>query len=293
MDKKNILTKIKELFTTEEEVLKFVDVKIQDGTILRITDMVVGSEVKELTEDGEGPIEDGEYVIVEPREGLVIVVSEGKIDEIKEVEVEEEEVEEEVIDATEEEKEDEMEKDKEEPKMFMDLLLEDGTKIHVVTKVEGELSEGDEVHVVGENDEMLQAPSGEHKLDDGRVIVVDESGYLVEVREEVKEEEEEMSEVDEDVWKPTDVVDIIQDITGEDLVDEEETTPTKVTGILKDLISQIKELKNSFEEVKKENEELKSRFNKFANEPSEEPIKEKISFNKVSKEDKLKFFSKR
>jgi len=67
----------------------------------------------------------------------------------------------------------------------------------------------------------------------------------------------------------------------------------KVTNQLKDLISQIKELKNSFEDVKRENEELKSRFNKFASEPSEEPIKEKISFSKMEREDKLKFFSKR
>jgi hypothetical protein len=294
--KKTILTKIKEIFTEEsmDEVL-FVDVKTEDGRILRVSDMEVGATVTEITEDGETEVESGTF---ELEGGTTMIVEDGKISEINKVDEEaseEEKKEDEEMDIDSANVEADEHKEDEEEEMDGEYLkLEDGTEIHVVTKVEGEISEGDMVHLVVEG-EMVNAPEGEHRLEDGRIIVLDENSMLTEIRETLSEEEkeEEMSEVDEDVMKPTDVVDIIQDITGEDLVDEEETTPTKVTGILKDLISQIKELKNSFEEVKKENEELKSRFNKFASEPSEEPIKEKISFSTISREDKLRFFSKR
>jgi hypothetical protein len=288
--KKTILAKIKDIFTEEDgEVSKFVDVKTEDGTILRVSDMEVGATVTEITEDGEKEVEGGTF---ELEGGVTMVVEDGKISKIDKVdELDEEKKEDEEMD----EHKDKEEEDEMDEHEGLYLKLKDGTEIHVVTKVEGEVSEGDLVHLVVEG-EMVNAPEGEHELEDGRIIVLDENSMLTEIRETLSEEEkeEEMSEVDEDVIQPTDVIDPIQDITVEDVdEDVDEVTPTKVTGILKDLISQIKELKNSFEEVKKENEELKSRFNKFASEPSEEPIKEKISFSTISREDKLRFFSKR
>lgn len=293
--KKTILAKIKEIFTedTLEEVM-FVDVKTEDGRILRVSEMEVGATVTEVSEDGETEVESGTF---ELEDGVTMIVEDGKIKEINKVdesaeeEAKEEKKEEEEMDEhedKEEEKEDEMDEHD-----GLRLKLEDGTEIHVVTKVENELSEGDLVHIVGEEGEMIQAPEGEHRLEDGRIIVLDENGMLQEVKEALDKEdkEEEMSEVEEDVISETDVVDAIQDITAGEL--EEEITPVKVTKQLKDLISQIKELKDAFKEVQKENNELKERFNKFASEPSEEPIKEKISFSTISRDEKLKFFSKR
>jgi hypothetical protein len=275
--KKTILAKIKDIFTEEDgEVSKFVDVKTEDGTILRVSDMEVGATVTEITEDGEKEVEGGTF---ELEGGVTMVVEDGKISKIDKVdELDEEKKEDEEMD----EHKDKEEEDEMDEHEGLYLKLKDGTEIHVVTKVEGEVSEGDLVHLVVEG-EMVNAPEGEHELEDGRIIVLDENSMLTEIRETLSEEEkeEEMSEVDEDIT----VEDVDEDV--------DEVTPTKVTGILKDLISQIKELKNSFEEVKKENEELKSRFNKFASEPSEEPIKEKISFSTISREDKLRFFSKR
>ena len=274
--KKTILAKIKNIFTEEtlDEVKLFVDVKTEDGKILRVSDMSVGSTVTEITEDGEKEVESGSFELVG---GVTMIVEDGKISEINKVD---ENAEDEMTDDEEKLEEVVEEIVKEEDELDehegLYLKLEDGTEIHVVTKVEGELSEGDVVHIVSEEKEMSPAPEGEHTLDDGRIIVLDGESKLVEVRETLSEEkeEEEMSE---------------EGLTEE--VEAEEAV--KVTNQLKDLISQIKDLKNSFEDMKKENDELKSRFNKFASEPSEQPIKEKISFSNITREDKLKGFSKR
>ncbi len=271
--KKTILAKIKDIFTEENgEVSKFVDVKTEDGTILRVSDMEVGATVTEITEDGEKEVEGGTF---ELEGGVTMVVEDGKISKIDKVdELDEEKKEDEEMD----EHKDKEEEDEMDEHEGLYLKLKDGTEIHVVTKVEGEVSEGDLVHLVVEG-EMVNAPEGEHELEDGRIIVLDENSMLTEIRETLSEEKEEEEMSEEVIEEPT-------------LVEESEV-PTKVTNQLKDLISQIKELKNSFEDMKKENEELKSRFNKFASEPSEEPIKEKISFSTISREDKLRFFSKR
>jgi len=173
--KKTILTKIKEIFTEEsmDEVL-FVDVKTEDGRILRVSDMEVGATVTEITEDGETEVESGTF---ELEGGTTMIVEDGKISEINKVDEE----------ASEEEKkeDEEMEEEIEEKEFDEYLKLEDGTEIHVVTKVEGEISEGDMVHLVVEKEEggMVDAPEGEHTLEDGRIIVVDGESKIVEVKD--------------------------------------------------------------------------------------------------------------
>jgi len=244
MDKKTVISKIKEFFSSEEEVQKFVDVKTLEGKILRVTDMVEGAEIKEITEDGEVDVENGEYNL---EDNLVLVIEDGKVSEIKEVEAEE--IEEEATEEVVEE--------------MANVMRTDGVAIYY----EGtELVEGTALYL----DEAMTepAPDGPHELEGGLMVVI-EDGKLASVEEIVEE-------------------------ATEEVVEEMETEDTpKLTSQLKDLISQMKDLKNSFEELKTENENLKARFNKFAAEPAEEVIKEKFSFSKISKEDKLKFFSKR
>jgi len=113
MNKKTVLEKIAELFTTPEadttDVLEFIDVKTIDNRIMRVAELVVGAEVKEITEDGEVDVEDREY---ELEDGMVLKVEDGKIvefytpeeEEAEEVEAEsEEEVEVEMSEEIEEE----------------------------------------------------------------------------------------------------------------------------------------------------------------------------------------------
>jgi len=47
---------------------------------------------------------------------------------------------------------------------------------------------GQNVFLVGEDDEKVAAPVGEHELEDGRILVIVEEGVIAEIREAVEEE---------------------------------------------------------------------------------------------------------
>ena len=47
---------------------------------------------------------------------------------------------------------------------------------------------GQNVFLVGEDDEKVAAPVGEHELEDGRVLVIEEEGVIAEIKEAVVEE---------------------------------------------------------------------------------------------------------
>ena len=60
---------------------------------------------------------------------------------------------------------------------------------------------GENVFLIGEEDQKVAAPVGEHKLEDGRMLIIEEEGVIAEIRnaeseEEVEEEaaQEEMAE---------------------------------------------------------------------------------------------------
>ena len=68
---------------------------------------------------------------------------------------------------------------------------------------------------------------------------------------------------------------------------------SQVFNSIKELVDEVKSLKGDIKNIKEENTKLQNRVNKFAAEPSEEPIETKIQFkNTNNKMDKLKFFSK-
>jgi hypothetical protein len=92
MDKKNLLKRLIEVFTSEEVIeTSFVDVKTADGRILRVAEMAIDKEVKEITADGEIDLEDGEYQL----EDETIIKVEGGL--IKELSIKEEETEDEIV----------------------------------------------------------------------------------------------------------------------------------------------------------------------------------------------------
>lgn len=250
MDKKSILLKVKELFTSTEEKFEGTDYKTQDGRILRVMGgMDVGTEVKEITQDGEVDIEDGNYVL---EDGNVLMIHGGKITEVTEVQDTEEGPDEEAMgDMT----------DKEEEPMkenMTETSLMDGTKV----KVEGDLMVGSKV-MIEKDGEWIQAPEGQHNLEDGRVIYVDGNGLINEIQtpDTKKEDETGMTEEMNEVFNSINL-----------------------------LVEEIKSLRTEIGEVKKENEELKSKFSKFSKEPSVEPTQHEIKFSKMTKDDKLKFF---
>ena len=132
---------------------------------------------------------------------------------------------------------------------FATTELEDGTKI--TNDKDGDFELGDKIYVVGEDAILSTAPSGEHILRDGYVIVVDEEGTLIEIR----------------VPKSEDVADVVDDtIASEEMAEEttefnfeEElnTIKSSIEQMLKlmeaqsaDFSSQIAEVKNDVEAFK-------------------------------------------
>jgi len=48
---------------------------------------------------------------------------------------------------------------------------------------------GENVFLLGEDDEKVAAPVGEHELEDGRMLIIEEEGVIAEIREAASEEE--------------------------------------------------------------------------------------------------------
>jgi len=262
MDKKNILTKIKELFNTEVEKFEGMDYKTQDGRILRVMGgMDVGTQVMEITPDGEIDIEDGNYVL---EDGMVLMIHGGKITEVTEIEDEMEEVTDTITEDVEmggdykDKMEDGYNKE-------IDTKLVDGTEIRVLTKGDA-ISVGDMVLVkVGEG--YKEAPEGRHEVEGGLVVYTDKEGNINEIETKETEEEDEMG----------------------NMKDKEEMS--ELFKSISKLVDEVKSLRTEVGDLKNENNELKSKFSKFSKEPSEEPTKHEIKFSgKMTKDDKLKFF---
>ena len=69
--------------------------------------------------------------------------------------------------------------------------------------------EGDRINVVGEDDQLIPAPEGQHTLEDGRVVIVEEEGIIAEIRQpeeeveaEEKPKEEEEVEMEQEEKQP-------------------------------------------------------------------------------------------
>lgn len=81
----------------------------------------------------------------------------------------------------------------EEVKVEMAMMaLADGTMLEA-----NEFVAGENVFLVGEDEERVAAPVGEHNLEDGRVLVIVEEGVIAEIREAAAEEVEVEVEVEQ------------------------------------------------------------------------------------------------
>jgi predicted RNase H-like nuclease (RuvC/YqgF family) len=264
MDKKSILLKVKELFTSTEEKFE-ADYKTQDGRIIRCygEGLEVGEMVKEITEEGEVDIEDGEYTL---EDGIVLNIMGGKIQNIGETNDEMEEVTDTITEDV--EMGDDM-KDRMEDgyKNEIDTKLVDGTEIRVLTKGDA-VSVGDMVLVkVGEG--YKEAPEGRHEVEGGLVVYTDAEGNINEIETKETEEEDEMG----------------------NMKDKEEMS--ELFNSISKLVDEVKSLRTEVGDLKNENNELKSKFSKFSKEPSVEPTTHEIKFTgKMTKDDKLKFFGR-
>lgn len=214
-----------------EELLSF---KTADNTILQTEKLEKNSKIFKISDDYElSSIENGTYRL---KENFEIEVKDDVIEAVKEI--------------------------------FLDAVLEDGTKI----KVEGEsLVQGAKVIVVTEDSE-IPAPNGIHILQDGtKVETVD--GLITKIEEVVKEEdlgygegeESENGEVEVEIEKPL----------APSLAMEKE-----MVEMVKEFIKKMGEKIGSMES---QMSELQNQFQSFSKEPAGKKIPNgKTEFNKLN-----------
>lgn len=140
-------------------------------------------------------------------------------------------------------------------KVEFERVALEGGEVFVTNQTESELTLGDTIYI--ETEEGFEvAPSGTHRLDDGREIVLDEESVLVEIREEGSEEE----------------------VVVEEESSEEEEMSEGTTSEVGDLKQAIHDLLIGFnEEFNKLNERfntLEEDYNQFKQEESIKPLKE-------------------
>jgi hypothetical protein len=216
-------------------------------------DLSLGKELYSITEEGMiEPAKDGEYSI----QGKVLKVISGLITDViagNRVVTEKQ--------INEETKKETM---AENVKMVKDSLV-DGTEISISGDA---VAIGAELRIIKDGEELLP-PAGEHQLKSGSVVVVDESGKIIEVKPvEQKnaievDEEDDASEGEEgdmasvkDVIKDTGVVNI-------------ET----IHGMMKQMMEEMSDLKKKVMSVTDKQETMKEEFSKFKKEPAAEPLK--------------------
>jgi hypothetical protein len=97
MNKKEILDEVKRLLFSKPVENKFLDAELVDGTKVRVDgELVADSAVFVIDAEGnETPAPDAEHLLSDGK--TMVVTTDGKIVEVKEVEVEVEEVEEELV----------------------------------------------------------------------------------------------------------------------------------------------------------------------------------------------------
>ena len=215
-------------------------------------DLSLGKELYAITDEGMiEPAKDGEYSI----QGKVLKITKGVIADVIGNRV-----------VTEKQINEETKKETmaENVKMVSDALV-DGTEISISGDA---VAIGAELRIVKDG-EMLLPPAGEHTLKSGSVVVVDESGKIIEVKpvEEKNaievDEEDDASEGEEgdmasvkDVIKDTGVVNI-------------ET----IHGMMKQMMEEMAEIKKKVMSVTDKQETMKEEFSKFKKEPAAEPLK--------------------
>lgn len=191
-NKKTIVEKIKDLMFSDITDEKFLDVKDSEGNVLRVAEdeLAVGQSVMTITEDGEVPAVEGEYLL---EDGQTLVIdAEGVITEI--VEAVEEETEE-----TEEVEEVEASEEVVEDAKFATIMEISKWEIEVDAD---NIEVGTKLKQVGFEDETWTLNDGEYELEDGRKIQVDSDGVVVLITEangSVEETEEVEEEVVEEV----------------------------------------------------------------------------------------------
>lgn len=278
MNRKDIINKVREIFGWNQ----FGIYKNAEGVEFRIDEMEVEKDIYIITPEGELPAPDGE---IELEDGTKIGVMEGKIRDF-------------MLPVMDEETEEE----------FDEAELEDGTK--VMTDGAG-FEVGQKLYVIDAEGQKVQAPEGTHNTQSGIELVVDAQGVLTGVRYPDEDGEgsldmekdtkmaeaklvdgtivetegeiavgvelyvitEEGKQLAPDADHETDGGMIITTKDGiiTEIKDKEDAAGTEME-VMQTFTRALEQLNKEISNLRQENEELKTKFTKFASEPAGEKI---------------------
>jgi len=146
-------------------------------------------------------------------------------------------------------------------KVKFERIALEGGEVYITNQTESELTIGDTIYVETESGFEV-APSGTHRLEDGREIILDENSVIVEIKEEAEEE-------------------VVEDVVEEDVVVEEASSELskieELKGAIHDLLMAFETYSNEMDERFKS---LEADYNSFKKEAEYSPIKKDNSFKK-------------
>lgn len=143
---------------------------------------------------------------------------------------------------------------------------------------------GENVFLIGEEDEKVAAPVGEHELEDGRILVIEEEGVIAEIREASAEEEvvEEESEVAEEMAEEEEMAYVTK-----------EEFEAAVSEIKEMIAGMMPKEEQSAEEVEMTSEEVTEEVVEVEMSADEVPAAKKVAAAPVdNKPDMIKFATK-
>jgi len=134
---------------------------------------------------------------------------------------------------------------------------------------------GENVFLIGEDDEKVAAPVGEHELEDGKILVIEEEGIIKEIREAVAEEVKEEESVEEE------------------MAQEEMAYVSKeeFTAAIDEIKAMIQEMGKEKEEMA--SEEVKEEVTEVEMSADEAPAAKKVTAAPVEKKPEMNQFSKK
>lgn len=141
---------------------------------------------------------------------------------------------------------------------------------------------GQNVFLIGEDDEKVPAPVGEHELEDGRMLIITEEGIIAEIREAAAVEAEEQEEEKQEMAEEEIVVEAPEEVAPE-LEQIVEAVVEAVAPAIEEVKEQVEEMKRKFEEYQnKEEEEAKVDMSAAAKKISAAPKEKNVAMNRYA-----------
>jgi len=134
---------------------------------------------------------------------------------------------------------------------------------------------GQNVFLVGEDDEKVAAPVGEHELEDGRVLVIEEEGVIAEIKEVA---EEAPAEEEVEVEQAAEEEEEMGYVTKEEF----ESAVSEIKEMIANMMPQEEEM-SATEEVVEEQVEMSVDEAPAAKKVAVAPVEKKVDMNRYAK----------